>query len=138
MKKTKLSAGERTALLGTQSIGRLLVRLSGPAITGMVIQSMYNLVDTVFVGKGVGTLALAALAVCFPIQMLLLAVGKTVGIGAASIISRRLGAGRDEEAGTFTDELIDLRSWLVENECPIIAMESTGVYWRPVHNILEG
>lgn len=99
MKRVKLSAAERTALLGTQSIGRLLIRLSGPAITGMLVQSMYNLVDTIFVGKGVGTLGLAALAVCFPIQMLLLAVGKTVGIGAASIISRRLGAGRDEEAG---------------------------------------
>ena len=99
MKKTKLNAAERTALLGTQSIGRLLIRLSGPAITGMLVQSMYNLVDTVFVGKGVGTLALAALAVCFPIQMFLLAVGKTVGIGAASIISRLLGARREEEAG---------------------------------------
>lgn len=40
--------------------------------------------------------------------------------------------------GTFTDELIDLRDWLIENKCPIVAMESTGVYWRPVHNILEG
>ena len=99
MKRVKLSAAERTALLGTQSVGRLLLRLSGPAITGMLVQSMYNLVDTIFVGKGVGTLALAALAVCFPIQMLLLGVGKTVGIGAASIISRRLGAGREEEAG---------------------------------------
>ena len=99
MKKTRLTATERTGLLGTQSLGRLLFRLSGPAITGMLVQSMYNLVDTIFVGKGVGTLALAALAVCFPIQMLLLGVGKTVGIGAASIISRRLGAGRDREAG---------------------------------------
>jgi len=60
---------------------------------------MYNLVDTIYVGKGVGTLALAALAVCFPIQMLLLGVGKTVGIGAASIISRKLGAGQNDEAG---------------------------------------
>lgn len=99
MKKPKLTAVERTELLGTQSLGKLLFRLSGPAITGMLVQSMYNLVDTIFVGKGVGTLALAALAVCFPIQMLLLGVGKTVGIGAASIISRRLGAGKDEEAG---------------------------------------
>jgi len=50
------------------------------------------------VGQGVGTAALAALAVCFPIQMLFLAVAQTVGIGAASIISRRLGAGEKEEA----------------------------------------
>lgn len=99
MKQKKLSAAERTGLLGTQPIGRLLIRLSGPAITGMLVQSMYNLVDTIFVGKGVGTLALAALAVCFPIQIFLLAVSKTVGIGAASIISRMLGSGREKEAG---------------------------------------
>ena len=42
------------------------------------------------------------------------------------------------EFGTFTDEIEQLRVWLAEHECPIVAMESTGVYWRPVHNILEG
>ncbi len=42
------------------------------------------------------------------------------------------------EFGTFTDELIKLREWLLDNDCPIVAMESTGVYWRPVHNIIEG
>lgn len=39
--------------------------------------------------------------------------------------------------GSFTDELYLLRDWLVQNNCPIVAMESTGVYWRPVHNVLE-
>jgi len=43
-----------------------------------------------------------------------------------------------ESFGTFTDDLVRLRDWLLEHECPIVAMESTGVYWRPVHNILEG
>jgi len=42
------------------------------------------------------------------------------------------------EYGTFTDELIQLREWLLDNNCLIVAMESTGVYWRPVHNIIEG
>jgi transposase len=42
------------------------------------------------------------------------------------------------EFGTFTEDLIKLREWLLENECPILVMESTGVYWRPVHNVLEG
>lgn len=41
------------------------------------------------------------------------------------------------EFGTFTDELIRLKEWLLENGCPIVVMESTGIYWRPVHNILE-
>jgi putative MATE family efflux protein len=89
---------DRTGRLGTEPMGRLLWVLSAPAITGMVVNSAYNLVDTIYVGQGVGTQALAALAVCFPIQILFLAVAQTVGIGAASIISRRLGAGDREEA----------------------------------------
>lgn len=43
-----------------------------------------------------------------------------------------------KEFGTFTDDLLIMKKWLAENKCPIIAMESTGVYWRPVHNVLEG
>lgn len=43
-----------------------------------------------------------------------------------------------KEFGTFTDELIKMRKWMLVNQCPIVAMESTGIYWRPVHNILEG
>ena len=42
------------------------------------------------------------------------------------------------EFGTFTDDLMMMKKWLTDNECPIIAMESTGVYWHPVHNVLEG
>lgn len=42
------------------------------------------------------------------------------------------------EFGTFTDDLQRLRSWLLERQCPVAAMESTGIYWRPVHNVLEG
>ena len=42
------------------------------------------------------------------------------------------------EFGTFTDDLIRLRDWLLERECPVVAMESTGPYWTPIHNILEG
>ena len=43
-----------------------------------------------------------------------------------------------KEFTAFTDDLIRLRDWLLEHQCPVVAMESTGVYWRPVHNILEG
>jgi transposase len=43
-----------------------------------------------------------------------------------------------EEFGTFTNDLLEMKKWLTDNNCPIIAMESTGVYWRPVHNVLEG
>src|SRR5208283_1138448 len=43
-----------------------------------------------------------------------------------------------KEFGTFTRDLVALKNWLLENQCPIVAIESTGVYWRPVHNVLEG
>ncbi len=43
-----------------------------------------------------------------------------------------------KEFGTFTDDLVEMKNWLLNNECPVLAMESTGVYWRPVHNVLEG
>ena len=42
-----------------------------------------------------------------------------------------------KEFGAFTDDLVNLREWLLQNECPIVALESTGVYWRPVHNVVE-
>lgn len=87
------------SFLGTEPMGPLLLRMSAPAVTAMLVNSLYNLVDTIFVGHGVGTEALAALAVCFPIQMFILAAAQTAGIGSASVISRALGAGDHERAG---------------------------------------
>lgn len=60
-------------------------------------------------------------------------------ISACVIFSEKDGVDQFavEEFGTFTDELIRLRTWLLDHECPVVAMESTGIYWRPVHNVLE-
>ncbi|SLM30912.1 transposase (fragment) [Desulfamplus magnetovallimortis] len=41
------------------------------------------------------------------------------------------------EFNTFTESLYEMKKWLISNNCPVVAMESTGVYWRPIHNILE-
>lgn len=88
-----------SGFLATEPMGRLLLRMSAPAVTAMLVNSLYNLVDTIFVGHGVGTDALAALAVCFPIQMFILAAAQTAGIGSASVISRALGSGDVQRAG---------------------------------------
>ena len=74
----------------------LLFKFSIPSIIGLLISSMYNLIDTIFVGNGVGSIAIAALTIVFPIQIIMLAIGLMVGVGTASIISRALG--RDEKA----------------------------------------
>lgn len=82
----------------SDSIGKLLLKMSIPATIGMIVNALYNLVDTIFVGQGVGPMGIAGLTIGLPIQMLIGALGMTFGTGAASIISRRLGEKRPDEA----------------------------------------
>ena len=84
--------------LGEQKISKLLVNLSLPATIGMMVNALYNLVDTIFVGRGVGALAIGGLTIAFPIQMVLMAFAQMIGIGSASAISRSLGAKDIEKA----------------------------------------
>ena len=87
-----------TARLGEERISKLLVNLSLPATIGMMVNALYNLVDTIFVGRGVGALAIGGLTIAFPIQMFIMAFAQMIGIGAASAISRSLGAKDIEKA----------------------------------------
>ncbi|SCZ08387.1 MATE family efflux transporter [Alkaliphilus peptidifermentans] len=89
---------DHSKILGNEAIGKLLFRLSAPAVIGMMVQALYNLVDTIFVGRGVGTMAIAGLAIAFPLQMISLAIAQAIGIGGASIISRSMGSGDNERA----------------------------------------
>ncbi|OGH88102.1 MAG: hypothetical protein A3J93_05630 [Candidatus Magasanikbacteria bacterium RIFOXYC2_FULL_42_28] len=74
-----------------EPIPRLLWKQSLPAVVGMFVITLYNLADTIFVGRGVGTLALAGVAVSLPLIMIVGAFAQSVGLGFASIISRSLG-----------------------------------------------
>lgn len=85
-------------ILADDNIKKLLIKLSLPATTGMFVMALYNIVDTFFVGRGVGSLAIAGLSIVFPIQMIVMALGLLFGIGGASVISRRLGEGKKKEA----------------------------------------
>lgn len=93
---------ERSEMLGKEKINRLLFRLSLPATVGMVVNALYNLVDTIFVGRGVGTLAIGGLTIAFPIQMIVMGFAQMIGIGAASAVSRSLGAKDVERADLIT------------------------------------
>jgi putative MATE family efflux protein len=77
--------------LGTDSIGALLFKQALPASMGFMAMSIYMLVDTVFVGKYVGFLGIASVAVVMPITFLISSIGMGIGIGGASIVSRALG-----------------------------------------------
>ena len=81
------------SILNDERIGMLLFKLSLPAFFGMFVMTLYNVVNTIFVGRYVGTLGIAGLSVVFPLQMLTMGFGMMVGIGGASLISRRLGTG---------------------------------------------
>jgi putative MATE family efflux protein len=80
-------------VLDTDKIGRLLLMLSLPAFFGMFVQTMYNVVNTIFIGHFVGPLAIAGLSIVFPVQMLCMGIGMMVGMGGTSLISRSLGSG---------------------------------------------
>jgi len=83
--------------MGQAPIWKLLLRFSGPPIVSMVMGASYNVVDAIFVGR-LGPESLAALAIAFPLMMIFMAIGTGSGVGAASLISRRLGAGDQEGA----------------------------------------
>ncbi len=94
-------------LMGKENITRLILRYSMPATVGMVVAATYNVVDTIFIGW-LGSEAIAALSIAFPIQMILGAVGVGVGVGAASLISRSLGAGNTRDAEKAVGQVISL------------------------------
>jgi len=84
--------------LGTESIGKLLFKFSVPAITGMLCNALYNVVDRIFVGQGVNEIALGGISLVLPLMTIGMAFAMLFGIGAANMISMRLGQGRREEA----------------------------------------
>ena len=86
-----MTAQKTPTALGTESIGKLLMQYAVPAIIAMTTSSLYNMVDSIFIGHGVGTMALSALALTFPLMNLGAAFGALVGVGAATLISVKLG-----------------------------------------------
>ena len=77
--------------LGTENIGKLLFRYALPAIIAMTAASLYNMADSIFIGQGVGALAISGLAITLPLMNIAAAFGALVGVGAAALVSLRLG-----------------------------------------------
>jgi len=81
-----------------ERIGKLLWKFSLPAIVGMLVNSIYNIVDRIFVGRGVGSVGIAATTVAFPLMLVFMGVSILIGVGATALISIRLGQRKIEEA----------------------------------------
>ena len=86
-----MDKNKATLELGTKPVGRLLVQYALPAIIAMTASSLYNMVDSIFIGQGVGALAISGLAVTFPFMNLSAAFGAGVGVGSSSYLSVKLG-----------------------------------------------
>jgi putative MATE family efflux protein len=92
--------------LGEDPIGKLLVKQAVPASIGILVMSLNILVDTIFVGNWIGSVAIAAINVVLPVSFFIAALGMSIGVGGSSIISRALGANtKDKALKTFGNQL---------------------------------
>lgn len=80
-----------TLELGTKPVGKLLLQYALPAIIAMTASSLYNMIDSIFIGQGVGPMAISGLAITFPFMNISAAFGAAIGVGASTCISVRLG-----------------------------------------------
>ena len=92
--------------MGQKDIKGLLLKYSFPAIIGMLSNALYNMVDTIFIGQGVGSLAIAGLSLSFPVQMIIGAFALMFGVGCASVESILFGQKKDEEASKVVGNTI--------------------------------
>ena len=86
-----MSEEKGALLLGTEDVGKLLKKYATPAIIAMTASSLYNMVDSIFIGQGVGPLAISGLAITFPFMNLGAAIGAMVGVGASTVTAMELG-----------------------------------------------
>jgi putative MATE family efflux protein len=100
---------EKEHKLSDTNIPRLLLKLTIPATLGMLVMAFYNIVDTMFIGHGVGPNGIAGLAIVFPIQLIVMGFGQMFGMGGASIISRALGSKDYDKANlTFGNQIFSV------------------------------
>jgi putative MATE family efflux protein len=97
-------------ILGTEPIGKLLLKYSVPAIIGMMVNALYNVVDRMFIGNmpGVGPMAITGLGVTMPIMSIIIAFGTLIGVGSTTNISIKLGEGRRDKAERIVGNAISL------------------------------
>lgn len=89
---------ERSIKLGNEKVSKLLLEFSIPAIVGMLVNSLYIVVDRMFIGRVVGAMAISGVSLTFPIAIMVMAFGMLVGIGAAARISIKLGQNNKQGA----------------------------------------
>ncbi|MDR2085003.1 MAG: MATE family efflux transporter [Bacteroidales bacterium] len=108
-------------ILGTEKVGKLLYKYAVPSIIAMVAQSLYNLVDSIFIGHGVGVLAIAALAIALPLMNLSSVLGSMVGSGASTFIALKLGE-KDKKSASLCSGNVVLLNLIIGISYTIIVL----------------
>ena len=103
-----MSTQDSPLSLGTDSLSRLLFRYAMPAIIAQVAASLYNIIDSIFIGQGVGALAISGLALTMPMMNLTAAFGAMIGAGSAALTSIRLGQGNKRAAEQILGNVVVL------------------------------
>ena len=91
---------EQSSLFGTEKIGKILLRLAPPVMLAQLIQALYNIVDSLFVGRYSGS-GLTALSIIYPVQLLMIALAVGTGVGINTVMAAKLGSGRRKEADEY-------------------------------------
>lgn len=116
-----------TEALAHDRVGALILKFSIPSVVGMLVNGLYNVMDRIFVGRGVGPEALAGVAIVFPLMLLVMAMGMLVGMGASSLIALKLGAGKREEAEAAVGTAATMALIL-----SLIFTLAVGLFMRPI------
>lgn len=121
--------------MGTMPVNKLMLTIGAPMIISMVLQAVYNIVDSAFVSnmQGTGEMALNALTLAFPIQMLMVAVSIGTGVGTNALLSRCLGMGDSKKAARVGGNAMFL-AIIIYVLCLIFGIFGVGVYIRYTDN----
>ena len=117
--------------LAEAPIGKLLLKYAIPSVIALVVNALYNIVDQIFIGWGVGTLGNSATNVIFPINMVVTALSLLIGDGGAAYLSLQLGSGKKEKAQKGVNNTL---SWLII--VGIVVFILCSIFLRPLTSIL--
>lgn len=111
--------------MGTDKVGKLLLQFGVPATIGIVVNALYNIVDSIFIGQGVGELGIAATTVAFPIMIAMMAIGMLIGGGGNALMSIRLGEGNYPVAEKILGNSVSLffAAWVIVASLGTIFLE---------------
>jgi putative MATE family efflux protein len=118
---------DQVSEMGEAPLGKLLLKFSLPSIAIMLVNSLYNFIDRIFIGQGMGTNALAAVTAGFPMMLVAEGIGALLSVGAATLISIAMGAKKRDEAASV---LAQAFSWALASAVPV--MTASWIFMDPI------